>query len=164
MPSDWIHLIRKVIGRILKWEDKKRSNFRPSRMPLMSPGGQLSVLRPILAVVRAATLLLLLTLNLSSGSVTSENVVIEIGNINQPDNCSLFLTNLEVTIRTRIISILSGKDISTFHHNLTGNGKIKYKNPFQSKYWQQRGINSLFMDQSVKSLQKSLMMQNMKFA
>ena len=66
-------------------------------MPLMSPGGQLAVLRPILAAVRAATLLLLLTLNLSSGSVTSENVVIEIGNIKQPDNCSLFLTNLEVT-------------------------------------------------------------------
>ena len=64
-------------------------------MPLMSPGGQLAVLRPILAAVRAATLMLLLTLDLSSAS---ENVVIEIGNIKQPDNCSLFLTDLEVTI------------------------------------------------------------------
>ena len=67
-------------------------------MPLMSPGGQPAVLRPILAVVRAATLLLLLTPELSQGEVvTSDNVVIEIGNIKQPDNCSLFLTNLEVT-------------------------------------------------------------------
>ena len=65
-------------------------------MPLMSPGGQLAVLRPILAAVRAATLMLLLTLDLSSAS---ENVVIEIGNIKQPDNCSLFLTDLEVTIK-----------------------------------------------------------------
>ena len=24
MPIDWIHMIRKVIGRILKWEDKKK--------------------------------------------------------------------------------------------------------------------------------------------
>ena len=66
-------------------------------MPLMSPGGEV-------AVVRAATLLLLLTPSLSTGDVRrSENVVIEIGNIKQPDNCSLFLTNLEVTIKTRII-------------------------------------------------------------
>ena len=78
-------------------------------MPLMSPGGEVAVVRPILAVVRVATLLLLLTPSLSNGDVRmSENVVIEIGNIKQPDNCSLFLTNLEVTIRTRIISL--GKD------------------------------------------------------
>ena len=74
-------------------------------MPLMSPGGEVAVLRPILAVVRAATLLLILTPSLSNGDVRerSENVVIEIGNIKQPDNCSLFLTNLEVTITTRSI-------------------------------------------------------------
>ena len=72
----------------------------------------MAVLRPILAAVRAATLVLLLTLDLSSGEVTSsasENVVIEIGNIKQPDNCSLFLTNLEVTIRSRIISLTLAK-------------------------------------------------------
>ena len=84
-------------------------------MPLMSPGGQLL---PVLS------LLLLLTLKLSSGGL-SENVVIEIGNIKQPDNCSLFLTNLEVTfIITMIISLDSGKDISTYHHNLSEKPKI----------------------------------------
>ena len=79
-------------------------------MPLMSPGGQAAVLRPILAAVRAATLLLLLTLKLSNGGVTTvtnnDGVVIEIGNIKQPDNCSLFLTNLEVTIITGIIMFI----------------------------------------------------------
>ena len=83
-------------------------------MPLMSPGGQLL---PVLS------LLLLFTLKLSSGGL-SENVVIEIGNIKQPDNCSLFLTNLEVTIITIIIGLYSGKDISTSHHNLSENCKI----------------------------------------
>ena len=84
-------------------------------MPLMSPGGQLL---PVLS------LLLLLTLKLSSGGL-SENVVIEIGNIKQPENCSLFLTNLEVTfIITMIISLDSGKDISTYHHNLSEKPKI----------------------------------------
>ena len=72
-------------------------------MPLMSPGGQLAVLRPVLAAVRTATLLLLLTLKLSNGE---RGVVIEIGNIKQPENCSLFLTNLEVTIITRIIRFI----------------------------------------------------------
>ena len=84
-------------------------------MPLMSPGGQLL---PVLS------LLLLLTLKLSNGGL-SENVVIEIGNIKQPDNCSLFLTNLEVTFTiTMIISLDSGKDISTYHHNLSEKPKI----------------------------------------
>ena len=72
-------------------------------MPLMSPGGELAVLRPVLAAVRTATLLLLLTLKLSNGE---RSVVIEIGNIKQPDNCSLFLTNLEVTIITGIIMFI----------------------------------------------------------
>ena len=94
----------------------------------MSPGGQPAVLRPILAVVRAATLLLLLTPELSQGEVVaSDNVVIEIGNIKQPDNCSLFLTNLEVTMITRSIRLCSGEDISTCHPNLPENCKIKYK-------------------------------------
>ena len=84
-------------------------------MPLMSPGGQLL---PVLS------LLLLFTLKLSSGGL-SENVVIEIGNIKQPENCSLFLTNLDVTfIITMIISLDSGKDISTYHHNLSEKPKI----------------------------------------
>ena len=93
-------------------------------MPLMSPGGQLAVLRPILAVVRAATLLLLLTLTVCTSEKTSDSVVIEIGNIQQPPNCSLFLNNLEVT---RIITyVYSGRrQISTY--NLPEDCKIKYK-------------------------------------
>ena len=58
----------------------------------MSPGAEVGV--------RVATLLLLLTINLTSGSDrTSETdrVVIQIGNIEQPINCSLFLIQLEVT-------------------------------------------------------------------
>ena len=58
----------------------------------MSPGAEVGV--------RVTTLLLLLTINLTSGSDrTSETdrVVIQIGNIEQPINCSLFLTQLEVT-------------------------------------------------------------------
>ena len=62
-------------------------------MPLMSPGGEAAV-----SSARLATLILLFS-GLSSGlrEDTSETVVIQIANIKQPDNCSLFLDRLEVT-------------------------------------------------------------------
>ena len=64
-------------------------------MPLMSPGGGLTWFSP----VTVTTFLLLLTVNLCSGGPsdkTSETVVIQIANIKQPENCSLFLNSLEV--------------------------------------------------------------------
>ena len=74
------------------WNEKIKS-LNCSRMPLMSPGGEAAV-----SSARLATLILLLS-GLSSGvrEDTSETVVIQIANIKQPDNCSLFLDRLEVT-------------------------------------------------------------------